>query len=45
MAPSRRKEIVRYIDGLRTEESVDRNVQRALNYVLGTGRFVGRDGP
>jgi len=45
MAPSRRKEIARYIDGLKTEESVDRNVQRALNFLLGTGRFVGRDGP
>lgn len=45
MAPSRQREIVRYIDGLKTEESVDRNVGRALDFLLGRGRFVGRDGP
>ena len=45
MAPSRRKEIVRYIDGLKTEESVDRNVRRALDFLLGKGRFVGRERP
>ncbi len=45
LAPSRRKEIVRYIDSLKTEESVDRNVQRALDFLLGKDRFVGRDEP
>jgi hypothetical protein len=45
MAPSRQKEIVRYIDGLKTEESVDRNVAKALAFLLGEGRFVGRDSP
>lgn len=45
LAPSRRKEIVRYIDALKTEESVDRNVRRALDFLLGKGRFVGRDRP
>ncbi|MEM9564251.1 MAG: YdeI/OmpD-associated family protein [Actinomycetota bacterium] len=45
LAPSRQKEIVRYIDGLKSEASVDRNVRRALDLVLGNGRFVGRDRP
>ena len=45
MAPSRQREIVRYIDGLKTEESVDRNVQRALDFLLGKRRFVGRERP
>ena len=45
LAPSRQKEIVRYIDGLKSEESVDRNVRRARNFLLGKGRFVGRDRP
>ena len=43
LAPSRRHEIVRYIDNLKTDESVDRNVGRALDFLLGRGRFVGRD--
>ena len=45
LAPSRQMEIVRYIDGLKSEESVDRNVRRARNFLLGNGRFVGRDRP
>ncbi len=45
LAPSRRKEIVRYIDALKTEQSIDRNVERALDFLLGRGRFVGRDRP
>ncbi len=45
MAPSRQKEIVRYIDSLKTEESVDRNLDRALEFLLGRARFVGRNQP
>lgn len=45
LAPSRQKEIVRYIDGLKSEASVDRNVERAVEFLLGRGRFVGRDHP
>ena len=45
LSPSRQKEIVRYIAHLKTEESVDRNVERAINFLLGEGRFVGRDKP
>ncbi len=42
---SRQKEIVRYIANLKTEQSVDRNVERAINFLLGKGRFVGREKP
>lgn len=45
LAPSRQREIVRYIDGLKTEASVDRNVERARDFLLGRGRFIGRDHP
>src|SRR5215470_12602333 len=43
LPPSRRHEIVRYISFLKTEESVIRNINRAINHLIGKGRFVGRD--
>lgn len=45
LRPSLKLEIVRYISFLKTEESVDRNVPKAINFILGKGRFVGRDKP
>lgn len=42
---SRKKEIIRYISFLKTEESIDRNVERSVDFLLGKGRFVGRDKP
>ena len=45
LSPSRQKEIVRYISNLKTEESIDRNVARAINFLLGKGSFVGRKKP
>lgn len=45
LSPSLRKEIVRYIAQLKTEESIDRNVVKALDFLLGNGRFVGRNNP
>ena len=45
LSPSLRKEIVRYISYLKTEDSVDRNVVKAIDFLLGKGRFVGRDHP
>lgn len=44
LIPSRRLEIVRYIAHLKTEESIDRNVQKAIIHLEGKGKFVGRDG-
>jgi hypothetical protein len=45
LRPSLQLEIVRYISFLKTEESIDRNVLRAINFVLGKERFIGRDKP
>lgn len=39
---SRQREIIRYISFLKTEESVDRNVERAIRHLLGGDVFVGR---
>ncbi|MDB5013712.1 MAG: hypothetical protein JWQ25_1914 [Daejeonella sp.] len=43
--PSLQKEIIRYINHLKNEESIDRNVDNAVQFLLGNRRFVGRDKP
>jgi len=45
LRPSLQFEIVRYISFLKTEESIDRNVKRAIQFLLGKERFIGRDKP
>ena len=45
LSPSRRKEIMRYINHLKSEEAVKRNVERAISFLLKMARFPGRDGP
>jgi len=45
LRPSLQLEINRYLGSLKTEESVDRNVIRAIQFLLGKGRFIGRDKP
>ena len=45
LPPSRRHEIVRYISNLKSEESVKKNVDRAINFLIGKGRFIGRENP
>jgi hypothetical protein len=45
LRPSLQLEIVRYISRLKTEESVNRNVVKAIDFLIGKGRFVGRDRP
>lgn len=45
LRPSLQLEIVRYIANLKTEQSIDRNIIKAVNFLLGKGRFVGRDKP
>lgn len=42
---SRRLEIARYLANLKTEESLARNTTKAIAFLLGNGRFVGRDKP
>jgi len=43
LSPSRQKEIIRYISFLKSEESVRRNIDRAIRFLTGNGKFVGRD--
>ena len=43
LAPYRQKEIVRYISFMKTEESLERNINKTIQHLLGKARFVGRD--
>lgn len=45
LTPSLQKEIIRYISFLKTEASIDRNVAKAIDFLLGKGPFVGRKVP
>lgn len=45
LRPSLRYEIIRYISHLKTEESIDKNVLKAIAFLLGKGKFVGREKP
>lgn len=45
LSPSRRNEIVRYLALLKTKESLDRNILRAINFLHGRERFMGRGKP
>jgi Bacteriocin-protection, YdeI or OmpD-Associated/Domain of unknown function (DUF1905) len=39
---SRQQELIRYISNLKTAESVERNITKAINFLSGKGSFVGR---
>jgi len=43
LSPSRQNEIIRYISNLKTETSIINNVNRAINFLEGNGRFAGRE--
>lgn len=45
LSPSRQKEIIRYINYLKTEESVDKNIARAIQFLSGKESFAGRNNP
>ena len=45
LSASRQKEIIRYISFLKSADSVTRNVQKAMGFLTGKNRFVGRDKP
>jgi len=45
LRPSLQHEIIRYISHLKTEESIDRNIPKAIAFLLGKGKFVGREKP
>ena len=42
LSPSRQKEILRYINFLKSEESVDKNIQRAIAHLTSSKPFIGR---
>lgn len=42
---STQKEIVRYLANLKTKESLGRNIEKAIRFLLGKERFIGRDKP
>ncbi len=42
---SKKLEIVRYLANLKSKEALDRNIKRAVSFLLGHERFVGRDKP
>lgn len=41
----RKKEIVRYLANLKTKESLERNIVKAISFLIGKERFVGRENP
>ena len=45
LSASRQKEIIRYISFLKSADSVTKNVQRAIGFLTGKNRFVGRERP
>jgi hypothetical protein len=45
LPPSRQLELVRYLARLKSEASLAHNLDRAIRFLLGKNRFVGRDHP
>ncbi len=45
LSPSYQSEIIRYITQLKTAPAVEKNITRAINFLLGKERFIGRDKP
>jgi len=45
LAPYLQKEIIRYINNLKTEASVDKNIEKAIQFMLGNQKVIGRNHP
>jgi hypothetical protein len=45
LSASGKLEIVRYLAALKTEDALHRNITRAILFLSGKGRFIGRDKP
>lgn len=43
LTPSRKKEIVRYLANLKTKESLERNIIKAIRFLTGNEKFAGRE--
>ena len=44
LPPSLQQQVIRYLTNLKTEASLTRNVARAVTWLRGEGRFIGRAG-
>lgn len=42
LIPSMRLEVVRYINNLKTAESIERNIEKIIRYLIGEGDFFGK---
>jgi len=42
LIPSMRLEVVRYINNLKTAESIERNIGKIIRYLIGEGDFFGK---
>ena len=45
LRPSLQKEIAKYFSHLKTEETIEKNVIKAIAFLVGKGQFIGRDKP
>ncbi len=43
LSPSHRKEIIRYISAVKTDETRRKNIEKAIGFLLGKNPFVGRN--
>jgi hypothetical protein len=43
LAPSLQKEMNKYIYNLKTDVSIDRSINKSIDFLLGKGRFLGRN--
>jgi uncharacterized protein YdeI (YjbR/CyaY-like superfamily) len=43
LSPSRQKEILKYINFLKTETTVDKNIKRAITHLTSNKPFIGRE--
>jgi len=43
LTASRKKEIVRYLANLKTKESLERNITKAMGFLTGKEKFIGRE--
>jgi hypothetical protein len=42
---SRQQEIIRYLNSLKNKITVEKNIERAIQFLIGNGTFVGREKP
>lgn len=45
LSASRKQEIVRYLARLKTKETLDTNIIKAISFLLGKEKFAGRENP